>query len=242
MPLYIYIILGLLPSLIWLLFFLRKDAHPESGRMILRIFFYGMLVAIIAALTEIGFSEIVEREWMQNFPFLFFIIHSLIGVAFIEEFFKYFIVKQKILKNSEFDEPLDAMLYMVIVALGFAALENILLLLSNENSLLFLNDLNEAIYITSLRFIGATFLHALCSGLIGFFLAFSLFKTGKRLWLVSIGLGISSLLHSLYNFSIMNTVNNFYFIFIPIIILISLAIFVFCGFRKLKKMASVCKL
>ncbi len=41
----IYIFFGLAPSFIWLLFFLRKDAHPESNPMILKIFFYGMLAA-----------------------------------------------------------------------------------------------------------------------------------------------------------------------------------------------------
>lgn len=238
MPLYIYIIIGLLPSLIWLLFFLRKDTHPESGRMILQVFFYGMLIAIIAAFVEIAFSKIIGQNWEKDFPFLFFFTYSLIGVAFVEEFLKYSVVRQKVLKNSEFDEPLDAMLYMIIVALGFAALENILVLLPSERPLL----LTETIYITSLRFIGATFLHALCSGTIGFFLALSLLKTKKRLWFMFVGLGISSFLHSLYNFSIIKTADNFYFILIPIIILIALALFTSFGFRKLKKIASVCKL
>ncbi|MEA3344379.1 MAG: PrsW family glutamic-type intramembrane protease [Patescibacteria group bacterium] len=238
MPLYVYIIIGLLPSLIWLLFFLRKDTHPESGRMILQVFFYGMLIAIIAAFVEIAFSKIIGQNWEKDFPFLFFFTYSLIGVAFVEEFLKYSVVRQKVLRNSEFDEPLDAMLYMIIVALGFAALENILVLLPSERPLL----LTETIYITSLRFIGATFLHALCSGTIGFFLALSLLKTKKRLWFMFVGLGISSFLHSLYNFSIIKTADNFYFILIPIIILIALALFTSFGFRKLKKIASVCKL
>jgi len=234
----IYIVLGLAPSIIWLLFFLRKDSHPESNKMILKIFFYGMTIAIAAALVEIGIFKIVQGNWIKAFPLLFFILYNFLGIALIEEFLKYSVIKQKVINNSEFDEPLDAMLYMVIAALGFAALENIFVLLPGEKTLLFL----EAISIVSLRFIGATFLHALCSGLIGFFLALSLFETKKRLRLIILGLGIATLLHGLYNLSIIKTAENFYFVLIPIIILIGLAFFVSFGFRKVKKMASVCKI
>jgi RsiW-degrading membrane proteinase PrsW (M82 family) len=236
----IYIILGLAPSTIWLLFFLRKDSHPEPNRMILKIFFYGMLIAIPAALIEIVILKIVQGNWIwiKTFPFLFFVLYNFLGVALIEEFLKYLVIKQKTINNPEFDEPLDAMLYMIIAALGFAALENIFVLLPGEKSLLFL----ETISVISLRFIGATFLHALCSGLTGFFLALSFFETKKRLRLIILGLGIATLLHGLYNLSIIKTGENFYFILIPIIILIGLGFFISFGFRKAKKMASVCKI
>lgn len=234
----IYIILGLLPSLIWLLFFLRKDSHPESSRMILKIFFYGMAIAIAAALLEVGIFKIVQGEWVKAFPLLFFILYHLLGIALIEEFLKYSVIKYKVLNNPEFDEPVDAMLYMIIAALGFAALENIFALLPVGKPF----PLFEAVFISSFRFIGATFLHALCSGTVGFFLALSLFKTRKRLRLIFLGIGIATLLHGLYNFSIIKTGENVYFILIPIIILIGLAFFVSFGFRKVKKMASVCNI
>ncbi len=234
----IYIALGLLPSIIWLLFFLRKDAHPESNKMVLKIFFYGMAIAIVAALIEIGIFKIIQGSWTKVFPFLFLILYHFFGIALIEEFLKYSVIKQKVLNNPEFDEPVDAMLYMIIAALGFAALENIFVLLPSGKPLFFL----EVTAILSLRFIGATFLHALCSGVVGFFLALSFFKTKRRLRLIILGLGIATALHCLYNFAIIKTAENFYFVLIPIIILIGLAFFVSFGFRKVKKMASICKL
>ena len=45
-----------------------------------------------------------------------------------EEVAKYLIIKIRILRDPEFDEPIDAMIYMIIAGLGFAALENILVL------------------------------------------------------------------------------------------------------------------
>lgn len=232
-----YIILGLAPSFIWLLFFLRKDSHPESNRMILKIFIYGMLAAALAAVVELsifkGFS-LLNIESIS--PFFAIILYHFIAIALIEELIKYLVVRQNVLKNSEFDEPVDAMLYMIIAALGFAALENILVLLPIGRPLI------DTIYITGFRFIGATFLHALCSAVIGYFLALSLFETKKRFRLIATGLIISSLLHGFYNLSIINIVDNISFIIVPIIILIGLALFVSFGFKKLKKIASTCKI
>jgi RsiW-degrading membrane proteinase PrsW (M82 family) len=230
------IILALLPSFIWLLFYLRKDTHPESNWMVLKIFFYGLLSAIPVALIEMGIFDLFDVFGRLPFPaFLISILNIFVGVALVEELIKYLVVKEKVLNNPEFDEPLDAMLYMIIAALGFAALENILILLPIAPNFL----VKEALMISGLRFVGATFLHTLASGLVGYFLALSFFETEKRLKLLATGLGIAILLHGLYNFSIIRLPEDTRPI-IPAIILIALAIAVSEGFKKLKEMASVC--
>ncbi len=239
------IILAFLPSIIWLLFYLREDAHPESNQMILKIFFYGMLAAIPAALIELGIFEVFNKlsplisKWVgiNLSSILITILSIFIGVALIEEIIKYLVIKEKVLNNPEFDEPLDAMLYMIIAALGFAALENVLILFPLGSAFL----IGEALALISLRFVGATFLHALCSGLVGYFLGLCFFETKRREKLILIGLGIAIVLHGLYNFSIIVMKEEVRLI-IPIIILIGLAIVISLGFKKLKKMASVCKI
>ncbi len=232
----LYVFFGLAPSIIWLFFFLRKDSHPESNRMIIRIFFYGMLAAVPAALIEIGFLEQLKSlalpvRWLQ-------LIYIFIGIAFTEEFMKYVVVRKKVKGHPEMDEPVDLMLYMIISALGFAALENLLILLPLSNPFLFF----ETAVLSGFRFVGATLLHALCSGLLGYFIALSFFATRKRrFFLLSQGVITVTLLHGLYNFSIIEMAGNFKLI-IPVIILTSLAIFVTLGFRKVKKLKSVCKI
>ena len=239
MSYFFLILLALLPSLIWLLFYLRKDSHPESNWMVLKIFFYGMLAAFPAVLIEMGIFEAFER---LSFPaFWISILNIFVGVALIEELIKYLVVKEKALNDPEFDEPLDAMLYMIIAALGFAALENILVLLPYGPNLI----VGKVLMISGFRFIGATFLHALASGLLGYFLALSLFETKKRIKLLSVGLGISVLLHGLYNFYIIRLPEDIRLndirLIIPAILLIILGFFVSQCFRKLKEMAGVCK-
>ena len=226
---------GLAPSIIWLLYFLKRDTHPESNTMILKIFFYGMMITVIAALIELGLEGLLESVAIYLPSFVYLAIYHLIVIALVEESLKYFIIRENVLKESEFDEPVDAMLYMIIAALGFAALENIFVLLPIGQHVV------QTISISAIRFIGATFLHALCSGTIGYFLALSLLNRKKKYQLILTGIAISTFLHGLYNFSIMKAEDNVAYLFIPIILLTGLAFFVSFGFRRLKKMASVCK-
>ncbi len=229
------IVFGVLPSFVWLTYYLRKDVHPESNRMILKIFFYGMLAAFPAILLEMGFAKELTR--LNVPPFLMSILGTFIGVALVEEGLKYLIVKGKVLRHPEFDEPIDTMLYMIIAALGFAALENILIMFSLGPVFLF-----KDIFLNSaFRFLGGTFLHTLCSATIGFFLAFSFYEVKNRGKLLALGLFIAVLLHGLYNFSIMELGGKLTFL-IPVLILIGLAIFVTFGFQKLKKLKSICKI
>jgi RsiW-degrading membrane proteinase PrsW (M82 family) len=225
------LIIALLPSLIWLLFFLRRDVHPEPKKMVLKIFSWGALITLPAIFIERGVFELFEIFGLPRVLYIFF------GIAGVEEILKYLIVKEKVLSDPEFDEPLDSFLYMVISALGFAALENILFFFSPE---IFLLSFEEVLVLASFRFITATFLHALCSGLVGFFIALSCLDMRNQTRLVMSGLGIAIILHGLYDFSIMMTEGPAKFL-IPVIIIISLAITISLGLRTLMKMKSICQ-
>jgi len=229
----IYILFGLVPSIVWLLFYLRKDVHPESNQMILKIFFYGMAAALPVALIELGVSDFLE-----GFSFsvtLNSILYLFLGVAFFEEFVKFLVVRGKVFRNAALDEPIDVMLYMIIAALGFAASENILILFSLGPSFL----IGKTVTITASRFIGATFLHALCSGLVGFFLALSFFELKRRGWFLTLGILAAAVLHGLYNFSIIENRAGF---LIPALILLLLAIVTSHSFNKLKQLKSICNI
>jgi len=255
MTLIFYLIFGLMPSLIWLLFYLRKDAHPESNKMILKIFFWGMISAAIAAAIEIAISKLLlangtSKEFAALFPLPSFLFYHFLLVSFIEEMSKFIVVKAKVLKSPEFDEPLDLMLYMIIAALGFAALENLLYLLP----LLFPDremTLSQAGVISFFRFAGATFLHALSSGTIGYFLAKSIYKKRSKILALISGIALATLLHGLFNISIIgletglsNSDNVLFAISIGFLaaLLVSMSVGVSNGFKRLKGLAGVCKI
>jgi RsiW-degrading membrane proteinase PrsW (M82 family) len=239
-----FIIFGLLPSITWLLYYLQKDVHPEPKRMVLKVFLWGMLITLPAIFLEKGIFEVINT---LNLPYIFYIF---LGIAATEEILKYLVIRERVLNNPEFDEPLDLMLYMVISALGFAGLENILILFSSPFNFF------EMVFISFLRFIGAVFLHTLCSGSLGYFLSLSFFDPKNRTKLFIAGILIAILAHGFFNFSItkiegslkiendlVRIADQRTFIFFSVslgAILIGLAIFVSLGFNKLKKMKSVC--
>jgi RsiW-degrading membrane proteinase PrsW (M82 family) len=229
-----YIFFALAPSAIWLLYFLRKDTHPESKKMVLNVFFLGVIIAIPTALFEMGILDIIQN--LPISPLFVSVISTFLGIAFVEEAAKYLVVKFKIVKSSEMDEPFDLVMYMIIAALGFAVTENILILTGAPSF-----ELADTATISAFRFIGATFLHALCSAALGFFIALSFCFIKNRVKYLLSGFAIVIFLHGIYNLSIMNIDGNEKFI-MPVIILVSLALFVHWGLHKLGKIKSVCKI
>ncbi len=230
---YLLYLFGFAPSIIWLLFYLRKDSHPESNKMILKIFFFGMLGGFVAILLEKGFQG--AHSLFTASPNVDSVLAIFLGGALIEEYAKYLAVRFGVFRNSALDEAPDLMLYMIISALGFAALENILVL-SNFHPIL---TTAKAVEIMGLRFVSATILHALCSGTLGYFLAISFYKTKKRYWLFFLGLGISAILHGIYNFSIIKIDSLAKFI-VPLFILIAVGFVVSLGFKRLKRLHNIC--
>ena len=61
---------------------------------------------------------------------------AFFGAAIPEEFAKFFMLWLLLRKNPYFDEKMDGIVYAVCVSLGFAALENIMYLFSNEEAYL----------------------------------------------------------------------------------------------------------
>ena len=118
---------------------------------------------------------------------------------------------------------------MIVVALGFAAL---------ENALFIFNPLVSGEYLSSamtggFRFLGATLLHVLASGTVGVCLALTYYKPKLTQVLTgTLGLFIAIVLHALFNFFIMDASGEtilivFLFVWMGVILL-------FLLFEKIK--------
>lgn len=241
----LYIIFGILPSLIWLFYYLLKDLHPEPKRMILKVFLYGAAITLPVFLAQVLLTEFLKQlqplEFMNSFPIVMDILKWFFVIALTEEVAKYLIVKSTIFNSYALDEPLDVMLYIVVAALGFAALENILYLFSPLYDTSVSAVVGITLTISFIRFIGATFLHTLCSALLGYFLIKSLSDPKKGVWLTIVGVLLATLLHGLYDFSIIALQSPFNLI-IPVLIVAGLALFMVYDFDEVKKLKGICKI
>lgn len=224
---WLYIILGILPSLVWLSIYLKEDDHPEPNLLILQTFFLGALAAPLAAGVEFVLVSVLEGSFL---PILISnILIFFIAIALVEEYWKYLVVKLTAAKTKAFDEPADAMIYLIVAALGFAAVENIIALFS------FVESTSDVIEIVLLRFLSATLLHVLASAIVGYFLAREHFFFKKKQALK--GIIIAAFLHGVYNILTLAS-NGFEKLSVTIYIILLLgimAIIVNILFYKLKK-------
>ena len=215
---------------LWLLWYLRKDRHPEPKRMIIRVFIWGMLIAFPAILIENAGIGILKTLALP--PFVTNLLIYFLIVAITEEVLKFLVVHFRVqARTMQLDEPVDAMVYMIVAALGFAAIENIFLLTP-----LFEKDFVMTLHIAFSRFVGATLLHALASGIIGYYLALSIFRAKKGFPPLIHGFILAILLHGLYNILVIQTEQQFYFILPVALLIISAAVLVSMFFRNLSRM------
>ncbi|HMP67686.1 MAG TPA: PrsW family glutamic-type intramembrane protease [Candidatus Paceibacterota bacterium] len=201
-PLIISIVLGIIPTIIWLIYWLQHDKkNPEPKKIILMCFVFGMLVVPAVSFINFIVKKIVVGSSTLSIDILFYnayfyAIFLIVIWAAVEEFFKYVAAYVGGFSTKEYNEPLDALVYMITAALGFAAMENIFYIYSTT--------LQESSYITLLvgngRFIGATLLHVASSAIIGLFMAFSYGKIAEvRTSYTIIGFIFAITLHSMFN-------------------------------------------
>ncbi|MEK9167882.1 MAG: PrsW family glutamic-type intramembrane protease [Patescibacteria group bacterium] len=211
---------GILPAVLWLWFWLKEDSKkPEPRSMIMLSFIAGMIgVIVVFPLEKIAAHFLVEGPML------------LLVWAAIEELVKFSAISLVALRSVYFDEPVDALIYMITVALGFAAIENSLFLLAP----LLDGDLTGSLLTGNLRYMGATLLHTAASSAIGIALGLSFYKSGLTRVLSGIlGVITAIALHTLFNFFIIQ--RNGEDTFIVFLHLWVAIVFVIFFFEKVKR-------
>ena len=210
---------GLLPSLIWLYFLLKEDArHPEPKMLIVFAFVAGMAAVPLALPLE----QYAKAHLTDN-------VSVLTAWALVEEMLKYIMVALFILWRRAVDEAPDYVIYMVTVALGFAAAENVLFLIDPISS----GSFATSFFTGDVRFLGSTLLHVVASAAIGFAFAFSARSHPfSRMTSAALGLILAIALHTSFNMLIMSTgASN---TFMALFLVWTVAVIFFAAFEVLK--------
>lgn len=204
---------GMLPPLIWLWFWLKEDnIHPEPKVLVAATFIGGaMAVPIALYLETLVATKFPVYESLSQGGLI--LLLSLFLIVIVEEGVKFVAAKSVAFSNKNFDEPVDALIYLISAALGFAALENVLFLINNLSQVplfgignVFLDgSINGALISNNLRFIGANVLHVVASGMLGVFIGLSFYKPKiyKFIYII-LGFVVAILLHLAFNYFIIN--------------------------------------
>tara|TARA_B100001179_G_scaffold218685_1_gene191643 strand:+ start:41 stop:733 length:693 start_codon:yes stop_codon:yes gene_type:complete len=177
---------GVLPTLLWLFFWLREDRfHPEPLGLLLITFIAGGLMVFLI----LPFEQFVKMLGAEG-------TEKILIFAAAEEIAKFSVVFFIDFKSSYLDEPVDYAIYLITGALGFATVENVLFLI--EPSLQ--QDISFIVETGTLRFLGATILHSVLAATLGIIIGFVFFKKRSIKFIFGvIGLGIVIILHTVFN-------------------------------------------
>ncbi|MDB5259377.1 MAG: hypothetical protein JWO73_585 [Candidatus Taylorbacteria bacterium] len=204
---FLYAILsGLLPPLLWLGFWLREDnLHPNPRRVIFGCFLMGMGAVLLSLILQLSFDPFIHSIALQ-FNYSDDATKYVIFAA-IEEMAKFLAAYIVAFHAIEMDEPVDAMIYLITVALGFAALENTLFVMKSYYAgTVFIGDVTQAVSTGNMRFIGATLLHVVASSCVGIAIGLNFYKPKIMRFVFGIvGLTAGIALHSTFNLSIIKT-------------------------------------
>ena len=202
---FLALLIGLLPGLTWLVFYLKEEGKPEPLATVGRVFLGGAVAAFAALAVQLLFKGAVAGDnvgvAISGHAYLF---------AGIEEIAKFTAAFLAVRYATALDEPVDAIFYPVVAALGFASVENI----SIAHTLLSNGAIADAFEVVTLRFIGATLVHSVASATAGYFWGRSLMRHGNSLGAL-IGLLAATALHGTFNILILvlgNTTYTFAFL------------------------------
>ena len=119
--------------------------------------------------------------------------------GFTEEFSKFIVFKSLIYKNKEFNEPYDAIIYMVMVSLGFAAFENLAYVFGS-----YIKGGMFGGFVTGfMRAIFSVPAHVFFAVVMGYFFGLAKFTPDKKLEIAYVyaGLFFAIMMHGFYDFS-----------------------------------------
>lgn len=127
---YFILIPALLPVFIILRYVYTKDkVEREPLGLVLKIFILGAIFALPCIPVESIFGNLI-RSFFAEDDRTYALTENIFGVALVEEFFKWLVLMIFIWKNNNFDFRYDGIVYAVTSSLGFAAIENVMYIIS----------------------------------------------------------------------------------------------------------------
>jgi RsiW-degrading membrane proteinase PrsW (M82 family) len=171
-------VMGVAPSIYLLWYFHHADKYKsESVGLLLGTFILGGVSAIVAA--------VVEPQQPQSTGLGPTFLYFLFGVALIEEFAKFLVVRILPYRSKQFDEAMDGVIFGIAAGLGFAAVENVLYVFSYGGGV--------ALFRAFVSVPG----HAFYGAIMGYYLGEA--KVRRMPWLAIQGLMLAILLHAVFD-------------------------------------------
>jgi protease PrsW len=165
--------IAIIPAGLWLGFFYLWDRNePEPKTFVAGVCALGALVAaplaefvLAQAAPSLGLAQRSLSPWALDR-----IVHAVLVIGLAQEMCKYTVVRYTIYLSSEFDEPMDGVVYMMAVGTGFAVWINYRQLSRADG--IFLSTATAQAVVTTLA-------HASVAGVLGYVMGRAKFTRRK---------------------------------------------------------------
>lgn len=164
--------------------YFRDKFEKEPFRLLRNCFLFGMLSIIPAVALELLAGKAGIDDTRNTSVTL---VYAFLVVGLAEEMSKFAVLRWYVYKKPAFNEPLDGIVYSVMISMGFATVENILYAITG------------GIGTSLLRMFSAVPLHAATAVFMGYFAGKARFSAYPSINLL-IGLVAAIGLHGLYDF------------------------------------------
>ena len=187
-----------LPAVAIAVYFITSDKFVEPTGTILFSLFLGLVICFPAGVLN------TLLIWNHEDP------HSLAYLAAItEEPLKFLMIFLFLRSRTEFDEPMDALVYGTVVSLGFAILENFAYVYGADSE-------TSSYVIATLRAFTAIPMHASCGVVMGYYFGRYMFSGSRRHLFLSLAVPI--FFHASYNF--LASIDSPFFLLLLIVLVV----------------------
>ena len=183
-----FIAISIAPGIAICLFIFYKDIYNREPKLNLIVsFFLGCAAIFPAVLFEQGFS------YTSNGTVAGVAVFSYAIVAFSEEFSKFLGLRLYSYTKKSFDEPLDGIVYCVMVGMGFATLENLMYVLKYA-------EIGQGLQVGIKRMFLSVPAHGTFAVVMGYFAGKAKFASKNSFWLMLAGLTGAIFFHGTFDF------------------------------------------
>ena len=198
------LLLALAPVFLVMVYVYYRDSYEkEPILLILKGMLLGVIVIFPTGLVENYLS--IFSAGMGSLPKAAY--NGFIVAGATEELFKLLMVLILFWRNPNFNEKFDGIVYAVSVALGFAAIENIFYVISNQSA-----------QIGWMRAFTAVPGHAIFGTVMGFYLGLARFSNRQKSRLILLSFIVPWLMHGFYDFILLSGHPLLLLMFIPFLV------------------------
>jgi RsiW-degrading membrane proteinase PrsW (M82 family) len=187
------VLAAIIPMLVYLFLIWRFDKYDrEPVTLVLLNYFWGafgaiLLTLIFGSLVHLLISSFEIQRTTVDF------LGSVISAPVIEEITKGFFLLIMI-KNRNFDNITDGVVYGGAIGLGFGMTENLMYFIANSSSA------GTWLFIVMVRTLFSAVMHCVATGTLGVFLAYAKYKKmNQKIIFGLLGLIIAMLIHAAWN-------------------------------------------